>query len=68
MNHKSPEVVLKRPVCTWLAEADYERFETIARSHGVTVAAFLRSIVVDAIADDIGKVSAVPEIRHAVAV
>lgn len=66
MNIKSPEVVLKRPICTWLSAADYAKFKAVADSHGVTTAAYLRSIVVDVVEDDLQRVRA-PERRLAVA-
>lgn len=55
MNIKSADVVLKRPVCAWLSEADHERFASIAKANGVTVSAYLRSIVVDVIAEETSK-------------
>ena len=52
MNHKSPDKVLKRPIATWLSLEDYEKFKDLAEASGVTLASYLRSIVVDAIADE----------------
>lgn len=52
MNTKPPAEVLKRPVCTWLTAADYAKFEALARRSGVTVSTYLRSIVVDALAEE----------------
>lgn len=56
MNVKPIAVVLRRPVCTWLTKNDYEALAAIiARTPGVSMAAYLRSIVVDAIAEETGK-------------
>lgn len=52
MNIKPAEAVLKRPLCTWLTAEDYDSFAAIASANGVTMAAYLRSIVVDAIAEE----------------
>lgn len=52
MNVKSADVVLKHPVCTWLSESDYAQFATLARANGVSVAAYLRSIVVDVLVEE----------------
>lgn len=55
MNVKSADVVLRRPICTWLSAADYAKFAAIAEANDVTVAAYLRGIVVDAIAEETSK-------------
>lgn len=60
---KSPDVVLKRPVCAWLSELDYARFAAIAKANGVNVSAYLRSIVVDAIEEETSKSVEVVEKR-----
>ena len=52
MNVKPRDKVLRKPICTWLSESDYRAFETVATSNRVTVAAYLRSIVIDAIQED----------------
>jgi hypothetical protein len=52
VNLKSPEKVLKKPIATWLNLEDYEKFKDLAEASGVTPAAYLRSIVIDAIADE----------------
>lgn len=52
MNTKPAAEVLKRPVCAWLTAADYARFEALALKNGVTVSAYLRSIVVDVLAEE----------------
>ncbi len=57
MNVKPPAEVLKRPVCTWLKAADYAKFEALALRSGVTVSTYLRSIVVDALAEETVPVS-----------
>lgn len=36
-----------KPLTTWLSHSQGERFAAIAKAHGVSIAAFLRSIVVD---------------------
>ncbi len=55
MNIKSADVVLRRPICTWLSAADYAKFAAVAQANGVTVAAYLRSIVVDVIEEETSK-------------
>lgn len=57
MTVKSPDTVLKKPVCTWLNQNDYLTFAALADRQGVSVAAYLRSIVVDAIAEETTKLS-----------
>jgi hypothetical protein len=52
MNLKSPYKALRKPICTWLSLSDYELFCALAASIGVTPAAYLRSIVVDALAEE----------------
>ena len=53
-----PDRVLKKPVTTWLETLDYEKFSAIAESNGVTVAAYLRAIIVDVIADETARSAA----------
>lgn len=62
MNCKPASVVKKHPVCAWLSKADYELFVTIAASNGVTVSAYLRSMVVDVIAEETSKSVEVPKL------
>jgi hypothetical protein len=52
MNIKPPNEVLRKPITTWLSSADHERFLRAAAEQHVTAAAYLRSIVVDAVAED----------------
>lgn len=49
----------KRPVTTWLSKEDYSLFCLIAQQHGVTVAVYLRAIVIDALAEEGPKVKTV---------
>lgn len=56
MNRKHPKRLLKNPIGTWLNSEDYEKFKVLAKAHGVTHAAYLRSIVIDAIADEADRV------------
>ena len=62
MNVKSPDVVLKRPVCVWLSEADHEKLDAIAKSHGVKISTYLRSVLVDVIAEETSKSVEVPKL------
>lgn len=52
MSRKSPKKVLEKPIATWLNIEDYEKLKDLAGAQGVTIASYLRSIVVDAIADE----------------
>lgn len=55
MNSKPAADVVKRPVCAWLSESDYAKFEAIVECNGVSVSAYLRSMVVDVIAEETSK-------------
>lgn len=55
MNVKPIGRVLKKPTCTWLSDADHNRLSALAEANGVTVAAYLRSIIVDALADEAAR-------------
>jgi hypothetical protein len=52
---KPSGTVLRRPACTWLSVPDYEKLSAIAGAHNVTLAAYLRSIIVDVIADETAR-------------
>lgn len=52
MNKKQPSVVLRRPLTTWLTNEDFEKIKALAKSHGVSTAAYMRSIVVDVLAEE----------------
>lgn len=53
-------VALRRPVGTWLTEEDSRKLSAIAKNSRVSVAAYLRAVVVDAIAD-----TPIQELSHA---
>ena len=40
------------PLTTWLTADERAKFVALAKAHGVTAAAFLRAIAVDAMADE----------------
>ena len=67
MNVKPPEKVLRKPVTTWLSDCDYLAFKTIAEANGVTVASYLRGIVVDVINEETNQ-EARPVVRTAVGI
>ena len=46
---------LRCPIGTWVDLSDYQRFHEIAVANGVTIAAFLRAMVVDALAEEEDK-------------
>lgn len=41
-----------KPITTWLSCSQVERLAAIARAHGVTVATFMRAIVIDVLDDE----------------
>ena len=67
MNTKPYERVLKKPVCTWLSTLDYDRLHAIADANGVTLAAYLRAIIVDTIADETARSAILAPLRSEVA-
>lgn len=48
MNIKPPGCVLENPVCTWLLSADFNWLKKQALTYNVSVAAYIRIIIVDA--------------------
>lgn len=40
------------PLTTWMSDGQARRFRAVAEAHGVSAAAFLRAIVLDALADE----------------
>ena len=46
---------LRRPICTWVNVLDYQMFHDIAVSNGVTIAAYLRAMVIDILAEEAEK-------------
>ena len=48
--------IIRKAVCTWVPKPDYERFRAIAKSNGVTAAEYLRSMIVDVLAEESVKV------------
>lgn len=52
MNIKPPDRVLKKPICTWLSESDYSILVAAAKAEKVTLAAFVRAALIDAIEDE----------------
>ena len=51
-NFKPPDRVFRYTVATVLAISDYEAVKRLAAAQGVSVSTYVRSIVVDAIADE----------------
>ena len=47
---------LRRPITTWISNAEYDLFQSICKSHGVTGAAYLRAVLIDVIAEEGPKV------------
>ena len=41
-----------KPVATWLPEKDLEQLQNLARENNVTVASYLRAIIVDVLQDE----------------
>lgn len=41
-----------KPLTTWLTADEVARFQALAKAHGVTAAAYLRAVVVDALGDE----------------
>ncbi len=41
-----------KTICTWISLDDCERLSALAKENSVSVCAFVRSIIVDAIADE----------------
>ena len=52
MNLKKPESVLKKPVATWLSRSDYDKFIALVDKNNVTIATYLRAIIIDIIAEE----------------
>ncbi len=50
--HKKTFRERHKTVCTWITLRDCERLSALAKENGVSVAAFVRSIVVDALAEE----------------
>lgn len=44
--------VEKRSVCAWLTLDDYDALRAIADSHAISISEYVRSIIVDAVAED----------------
>lgn len=55
MNVKSIGGVVSRPVCVWLSETDHEKLDAIAKAHGVKISTYMRSVLVDVIAEETSK-------------
>ena len=51
-NIRPPEAVLRKPVACWLTDKDYDRLVAAADTYGIRVAVFIRSVIVDALADE----------------
>lgn len=54
MNAKPPKED-KHPVSTWLSTSERDKLVAIAAHHNVSIAAFIRGVLVDVIAEDIMK-------------
>ena len=52
MNKKPPGTAFKKVVATALTVADYEKLLALAKANKVKVSVYLRSIVVDILADE----------------
>lgn len=64
-NIRPPEAVLRKPVACWLTDKDYDRLCAAADSYGIRVAVFIRSVIVDALADEDDKNQLLREKRSA---
>lgn len=64
MTTKPPNAIRNRTLATAISADDYAKFEAVAKKHGVTVSTYLRSIVVDVLAEEYSKVC-VREPAHA---
>lgn len=51
-NIRPPDMVLKKPVACWLTQADYDRLAVAASRYKVCLAVFIRSCIIDALADE----------------
>lgn len=51
-NIRPPDMVLKKPVACWLTEKDYSRLVDASTKYKVCLAVFIRSVLVDALADE----------------
>jgi hypothetical protein len=49
---RAPDSALQKPVCTWLSIKDHLSLTELAKSNKVTVASYLRAIIVDVIAEE----------------
>jgi hypothetical protein len=46
-----------RPVGTWLQANDYQKLEQFARNNNVSIASYVRGIIIDAIQDESSCIS-----------
>ena len=60
MSIKPQSRVLRKPICTWVTAMDYQKFHAIADANGVTVAAYLRSMVVDVLVEEAAREPTLP--------
>ena len=52
MNTKPAGRALRKPVGSWLSYADYLRFEAIVKRSGSSFSTYIRSIIIDVLADE----------------
>ena len=50
---KPPERRLARPIAAWITEGDYARLKQVSDAKGVTMASFIRGVLIDAIEDEL---------------
>lgn len=51
-NIRPPELVLRKPVACWLTDKDYSRLVDASQRYDMCLAVFIRSVIVDALADE----------------
>jgi hypothetical protein len=52
VNVRPPHLVLKNAITTWLSDSDFAAIRNLAKRSGVPSSVYLRTIIVDAIAEE----------------
>lgn len=63
MAKKEEAYALRKGVCTWLTKSDYSKFKAVSNFNNLSMAEYLRAIIVDILVEEYPKIPFIEEPR-----